>query len=97
MSDSWVKWSTWTEAGCTNFGEMCLKDVGKHLREFGAEAKKLLDKTGADHILYGVKLYNNDGELEKVKFYLLPMSDEEFEKVVANKRKTLVYAYHKMR
>lgn len=74
MSDSWVKWSTWTEAGCTNFGEMCLKDVDKHLRKFGAEAKKLLDKTGADHILYGVKLYNNDGKLEEIKFCLLPMA-----------------------
>lgn len=95
--DGWVKWSQWTDAGCTNFGQMRLEDVDKHLKEFGAEAKKMLDKIGADHILYGVKLYSDDDELEEVKFYMLPMSDEEFEKDVANKRGIIVYAHHKMR
>ena len=91
----WVRWSNWTEAGMVEFGQMPRKKILENLQRFEVEAKKVLDKTGADHVVYGRKLYNEDGELEEVRFYHFPMSDKEFEKRVANQPCQQVYALHK--
>ena len=40
------------------FGQMPLRDVGRELQKFEAEAIKILKETGADHVLYGVKDYD---------------------------------------
>ncbi len=53
--------------------------------------------TGADHVLYGRKLYNDDGELDELRFYLIPMSDEEFEERVVPLKNQQVYTIHKMK
>ena len=51
---------------------------------------------GADHVLYGVKEYDSDGNLDTVRFYLEPMSEQEFEdRVVKNSAGMTVYAVHK--
>lgn len=54
----------------------------------------MLKKTGVDHVVYGVKSYGDDGELEEVRFYQKPMTDERFEKDVASKTGLVVYAVH---
>ena len=95
-NDSWVKWMQWTSAGLVDFGQMPLRNVGKELQKFELEARKLLKETGADHVLYGVKEYDKDGDLETVRFYLEPMSEQEFEdRVVKNSQGLTVYAVHK--
>ena len=57
MSDGWVRWSQWTAGGMVDFGQMPKRDISQQLRRFEKEAAKLLQKTGADHVLYGVKSY----------------------------------------
>ena len=88
----WIRWSQWEAAGMINFGQMPMEAIDKNLQAFENAAKEVLEKTGADHVLYGVKRYNEDGDLEEVRFYLLAMTDEEFEKDVASKSGITVYA-----
>ena len=92
----WVRWRHWTENGLVAVGQMPLRDVGRELQKFEAEALKILKETGADHVLYGVKEYDSDGDLDMVRFYLEPMSEQEFEdRVVKNSAGMTVYAVHK--
>lgn len=92
--NSWVRWSQWTGEGMVNFGQIPVRDIAKYLQAFEMDAKEVLEKTGADHVLYGVKQYE-DGTLTEVRFYMIPMDDEQFEKDVANKRGVVVFALHK--
>ena len=92
----WVRWRHWTESGLVAFGQMPIRDVGRELQKFEAEAIKVLKETGADHVLYGVKEYDSDGDLDTVRFYLEPLSEQEFEdRVVKNSAGMTVYAVHK--
>lgn len=91
----WIRWSHWTAEGMVGFGQMPMRDVQGKLQEFERAAKDVLDSTGADHVLYGVKSYDGNEELEEVKFYMLPMDEENFQKNVANIRNVRVYALHK--
>lgn len=95
MSDGWVRWSQWTDAGMTNFGQMRIEDVAKNLREFAAKAKEILHKTGADHVVYGIKEYDKDGKLDEVRFYLAPFTDNDFQKEVATIKGCTIYAVHR--
>ena len=92
--NSLVRWSQWTGAGMVNFGQMPVRDIAKYLQAFEMDAKEVLEKTGADHVLYGVKQYE-DGTLTEVRFYMIPMDDEQFERDVASKRGMVVFALHK--
>ena len=92
--NSWVRWSQWTGEGMVNFGQMPVRDIAKYLQAFEMDAKEVLEKTGADHVLYGVKQYEN-GTLTEVRFYVIPMDDEQFERDVASKRGMVVFALHK--
>ena len=92
--NSLVKWSQWTGEGMVNFGQMPVRDIAKYLQAFEMDAKEVLEKTGADHVLYGVKQYEN-GTLTEVRFYMIPMDDEQFERDVACKRSVVVFALHK--
>ena len=94
-NDGWVRWSKWESGGMTQFGQMPLREVAGHLRRFAEKAKEVLDKTGADHVVYGMKQYDADGELEHIKFYLEPMGDEEFQSDLATLKGVTIYALHK--
>lgn len=95
-SDAWVRWSQWSESGMVGVGQMLKLDMQKHLHEFELEARKLLKKTGADHVVFGIKLFDEEGKLKEIRFYLKPMSEEEFERDVARVPGWQVYAVHKM-
>ena len=98
MSDPyWVQWSRRTDQGMVEFGQMPRTKMQENLQRFEVEARKLLAETGADHVLYGRKLYDEAGELEELRFYLFPMSDQEFEERVAPLKGQQVYAVHKMK
>ena len=92
--NSWVRWSQWTGEGMVNFGQMPVRDIAKYLQAIEMDAKEVLEKTGADHVLYGVKQYEGR-TLTEVRFYMIPMNDEQFEKDVASKRSVVVFALHK--
>lgn len=97
-----VRWSQWDETGMVGRGEMPLRSLQNELQLFEKEARKILNKTGADHVVYGVKHYKTDDgvledELEEVRFYLQPMDDERFERDVASMKNVIVYAVHKMK
>lgn len=96
MNDGWVRWSNWTDKGMVEMGQMKKKDMQKNLQRFEVEAKKILENTGADHVVYGRKRFDEDGELKEIRFYLTPMSDDEFERVARVPRQQ-VYALHKMK
>lgn len=91
----WIKWSQWSDGGMVGFGQMPGTDVEQNLQKFELEAAKLLEKSGADHVVYGLKIYDENDELEHVKFYLHAMSDEEFQRNVATLTGCTVYALHK--
>ena len=93
----WVKWSHWTDAGMAEFGQGPLNKVVESIQQFGQEAKKVLKETGADHVVYAIKYLDDNGELDEVCFYMHPMTEEEFEKEVANKPGVQVCALHAMR
>lgn len=93
----WVRWSQYSEAGMFNFGQMPINKVNKFLAEFEKEAKELLDKTGADHVVYGVKLFSEEGKLEEVEFHMLGIDDKEFHDKFASAENCMVYAVHSMK
>ena len=93
----WVRWSYWPKVGPVESGRMPRKKMQENLQRFEVEARKLLAETGADHVLYGRKLYDNNGELDELRFYLFPMSDEEFEERVVPLKNQRVSAVHKMK
>ena len=98
MSDpSLVRWSCWPKVGPVEHGKMPRNKMQENLHRYESEARKLLAETGADHVVYGRKLYTEDGELEELRFYLMPMTDEEFEKEVVPLKSQQVYAVHKMK
>lgn len=93
----WVKWTKWRVDGMAEHGQMPKADVDMNLRRFEAAASKFLKETDADHVLYGLKYFNESGELEEVNFYLIPMTEEEFEEKVARLTGVQVYALHAKR
>lgn len=95
-NDGWVRWSQWADGGMIGMGQMPRSSVGFNIREFEEEAKKLLKKTGADHVVYAIKHFDDGGDLEEVRFYQQPMDEEEFERTVAKMPGVQVYALHKM-
>ncbi len=98
MSESrWVRWSQWAEHGVVGRGVMTKREMQSELQRFEVKARKLLTETGADHVLYGRKLYDEDGELMELRFYLLPMTDDGFEKEVVPLKNQQVYAVHTMK
>ena len=93
---SWVRWSQWDAGGMVVVGQMPVKDIQKNLQDFEKKAKEILEKSGADHVVYGLKEYNDDGTLDEVRFYLQPMDEQEFDRV-AGMRGVQVYALHAAR
>ncbi|MCB5924201.1 hypothetical protein NE584_00530 [Clostridium sp. DFI.5.61] len=89
----WIRWSRWDSNGQIEGGQIRWRDIQLNLQKFEQEAKKLLDETGTDHVVYGMKIYE-DGHLKEARFYLQPMDEEEFDRV-AYLKGVIVYALHK--
>ena len=93
----WIRWTQWGKDGMIGVGQMPMNEVNENLVRFSKKAHEVLEKTGADHVVYGLKLYDSSGELESVKFYMVPMDDEQFQKDVATLKGVTVYAVHAIR
>lgn len=89
-----INWSMKDTNGCIQRGQIPLSQLPKTLLSFKNSAAETLRRTGADHVLYAVKIYNTEDELTAVQFYMNPMSDVEFEKVAGKGRGTMIYALH---
>lgn len=94
MSNKYVKWTQWSKIGMTDYGEMPVKDVGLHIQKFERLAKAMLKDTGADHILYSIAFYDEQGDISKVSFYQLALTDEEYNQKTAAIENAKVYALH---
>lgn len=90
-----IKWSYWGPLGLFERGEMPRKDMQKNLQWFELCAREMLEETGADHVVYGRKLFGIDGELKEIRFYMEPMGEEEFDRV-SRIQNHQVYAIHKL-
>ncbi len=77
-------------------GRMPKLEMQENLRKFEIEAKKLLNKTGADHVVFGVKQFAEDGKLQEIRFYTKAMDDNEFYSRTGGLHNCQVYALHKM-
>lgn len=93
MNDGWVKWFQWGQGRLINYGQMRKREVEDVLKEFEVEAAKVLKRSGADHVLYGVKSFDENGEISKVTFYMEPMTDEQLEND-ARLNNCIIYALH---
>jgi hypothetical protein len=93
--DKWIKWSQWSDTGMMDKGEMPLSNLQKVLKKFEKEAQAVLKETNADHVIYGVKYYDKKtGQLEEVRFYMLPMDENRFQSV-GKYENVIIYALHK--
>lgn len=69
---------------------------GESLQKFEAEALKNSERDRRRPRPVRRKEYDSDGDLDTVRFYLEPMSEQEFEdRVVKNSAGMTVYAVHK--
>ena len=89
-----VKWTLWEPSGNFHNGDMTVREAQYWLGEFGQEAKEMVKEACAEHVVYGVKRFDENGALERVQFYLLPMNDADFHKMVGSGDRTEVYAVH---
>jgi len=81
----------------TSFGTIKLDQIPKQIQKYEMQAKKVLKKTGVDHVIYASKVYDKNGQLETLNIYaeLIPLNDSEFAKRVAGAKNYLIYALHK--
>lgn len=89
-----VKWSLRDSTGCKQRGEIELAQIPGELLRFEREAARIMKRTGADHVLYGIKIYDQDNRLETVQFYMNPMDDDEFYRLTGRVRNAMIYALH---
>lgn len=89
-----VKWSLMDTTGCKQRGEIELAQIPSTLLWFEREAAKIMERTGAAHVLYGIKIYGADDCLKTVQFYMKPMEDEEFYRLTGRVRNAMIYALH---
>ena len=92
-----VSASTWTEFGMMDHDKLSIKDINKKIQEFGKYAMQLLNSSPdkIKHVLYAIKYYDEKDTLFKVHFYMIPMTDVEFELRVASMSNVRVYAHHR--
>ena len=92
----WIKWVRYFDGDVVGRGQMPLSDVNNTLVEWGKVASDELKETGVDHIVYGMKCYNVDNELEELHLYdKCYMDDYKFDRVMKNVVMATVYAVHK--
>lgn len=64
-----IRWSMKDPAGCVQRGQMPLSQLPGILRDFENSAAETLRRTGADHVLYAVKMVIERNIIKKVGEY----------------------------
>lgn len=91
---SMVTWTMRDTAGCIRRGKMTVSQIQKALLQFEKRAAEKIKETGADHVLYGTKIYDSNDRLVTVEFCMRPMTDEEFYRLTGKARNVMIYALH---
>lgn len=91
----WIKWSRYSDSAVVETGEMPPKDLPAILKSYGEQARELLVKNGADHVVYAVIEYTPESEMKEVQFYMLELDDKTFQERVNLITDSVVYAVHK--
>ena len=103
MADAFVRWTQWNEIGVFASGYILKSEVEGQLQRFEKQAKRVLEETEADHVIYGAKVYSNltDEDCDKrsalteVRFYMLALNDEDFYRRTNAVRNEVIYALHR--
>lgn len=77
-----------------------IAEVGAFMREMEAFAKDKLVETGADHVVYGTKTYDENDVLVRVDAYLQPLQDADFYARTAalqREKNCIIYALHRQK
>ena len=90
-----VRWSRWnSETGEVDKGTMEGRDILPSMRQRARKAEEVLKMTGADHVLYGMTIFDGDRPAA-VHFFMWPMKQEQFDQVARKCRCAMVYAIHR--
>lgn len=76
-------------------GRMSKKDVLPSLQKNELLAYNTMKRTNAAHVLYGLKIYDKNDDLEMVQFYNWEMDEEKFQRCATKCRNGIVYALHR--
>ncbi len=76
-------------------GRMLKKDILPSLQKNELIAHNMLLESNADHVLYGLKIYDRNDELEIVQFYNWLMDEEKFQRCATKCRNGIIYALHR--
>ena len=93
----WIRWTRYEGTKEVEVGQMPYNQAIETLKQYGAEAKKNLDATGADHIVYGLVEYDKQGKPIEIGFYNLAFADADFQQRVVGLANSTVYAVHSRR
>lgn len=77
--------------------EVCrttVKIAQNHLNERRKTALEKLEESGADHVVYAAKQYDNNGNVSYIMLYMEPMDDDTFYHRT-RRDKRLIYAVHR--
>lgn len=90
-----VRWSSWSNPSVVEHGKMPVAKVGQCMVRYRNAAKKVMQATGSDHVVYGMKMFGKHGKLSAVHFYMWPMKEQEFKRVMGKVHNAEVYAVHR--
>ena len=93
-----VRWSQWDGAELVMVGQLYMDQIKKQLAAYEARAKQVVERSGFDYIVYGLKVYNPNSdltELVEVRFCSIGMSNEEYKTYVEERPNMVVLAAHK--
>lgn len=89
-----IKWTKWGRHGRVSRGASPYDEIEKLLRENAKEAGTLIKENNVAHVLYGIKRFNEYGDLAEVNLYMLPLRETEFTRLVLPLKNSEIYAIH---
>lgn len=90
-----IRWSIWSKTDAVQHGVMPLDKVNDCLLLYCRAAKKVMLKTGADHVVYCMKMFGRNKKASALHFYMWAMNDDEFSKVMRKVGNAEIYAVHR--
>lgn len=90
-----VRWCQYGDRRVIDKGQMLVSQIPHSLKAFEMAARKVMEYTGADHVLYGAKIYDKADTLASMQFYMMPMCDAEFQKITRRIHNSMIYALHR--
>lgn len=91
-----LEWNT-NGDGLVSYEQLSVDEINSRLKELNSKAADYLKISNSDHLIYGIKFYDNENELATVHFYMCPMLDEEFNRYISPLTNVMVYAIHRQK